>query len=143
MITKPTLVDTAPSFYDDRGYFQEILRNTALPFPVKQIAMSQTFPGVIKAFHRHKVQWDYWYLVSGQLKIFTWDDNGEILPFHLAGEDHKMLIIPPGWWHGYKVVGTEPSHMLYMLSEEYDINNPDEEKTSPYKSIVNWDTENR
>ncbi len=142
-ILSPTLVKT-DKFFDNRGYFQEILRDSQVPHPIKQVSTSQTYPGVIKAFHIHHTQWDYWCLIGGRVEAkAVHKDTGECKTFYLTAEDHQMLIIPPGWWHGYRVLGTEPCNMLYMVTEEYDLENPDEEKNSPFIHGVTWDTQDR
>ena len=59
---------------DDRGYFREILRdddNMLRQFG--QTAITKTYPGVIKAFHWHKRQWDVWFIVSGMAQVVLYD----------------------------------------------------------------------
>ena len=42
---------------DDRGFFIEILKNNDSFFKnIKQTSYTETYPGVIKAFHYHKKQ---------------------------------------------------------------------------------------
>jgi dTDP-4-dehydrorhamnose 3,5-epimerase len=49
-----------------------------------------------------------------------------------AGEgDYKLIVIPVGVAHGYKVVSEEPVLLFYHTTESYDPDNPDEERI-PY-----------
>ena len=42
-------------FHDDRGFFSEVIKfGEESFFEVKQTSYTETFPGVIKAFHWHK-----------------------------------------------------------------------------------------
>jgi len=129
---------------DNRGFFQEILKTSQVPEKIEQISISETYPGVIKAFHKHEHQWDYWYLISGNIEAKLVHEKHQIpLSYYLSGDDDVILVIPPYWYHGYKVLGNTPAKMLYMVSTEYNPDSPDEEKISPYSYGVTWDTENR
>jgi dTDP-4-dehydrorhamnose 3,5-epimerase len=55
---------------DDRGYFLEIARLKQGPvadFPVEstQVSAALNYPGIIKAFHFHRFQTDYWVPAAG------------------------------------------------------------------------------
>ena len=58
-------------FPDDRGFFTEVFKETADDFkiPIKQTSYTETYPGVIKAFHWHKRQWDLWFVVKGMAQV--------------------------------------------------------------------------
>src|SRR5215470_16130680 len=54
-----------PLWPDDRGYFLEIARmgqGLVEHFPPEstQVSAALNYPGIIKAFHYHKFQTDYW-----------------------------------------------------------------------------------
>src|ERR1700761_3357636 len=54
-----------PLWPDDRGYFLEIARlgqGLVADFPAAttQISTALNYPGIIKAFHYHKFQTDFW-----------------------------------------------------------------------------------
>ncbi len=52
---------------DDRGFFREIIRVTDDSFAdgFGQWSHSLMFDNVIKAWHYHKIQTDWWYVVAG------------------------------------------------------------------------------
>ena len=55
---------------DDRGVLIEIIRDDEPVFQaIKQTTFTLAYPGVIKAFHWHRRQWDYWDVVQGDARI--------------------------------------------------------------------------
>lgn len=126
---------------DDRGMFTEVLKSTD-PFIdahlFAQISHTVTYPGVIKAFHWHKVQTDYWYCVSGNIRIGLVDirpgspTEGEKMSICIGEWGRKVVKIPPGVAHGYQVLGQEPAQLIYYTTEPYDARQPDEER-------IDWD----
>ena len=118
---------------------------------VKQTSYTETFPGVIKAFHWHKIQWDVWFVVRGSAQVVLHDlredssTKGETQVIY-AGEDNSVLIsIPPGVAHGYRVLGDERVCLFYHTSEAYDPKNPDEERIPFNDPSINfdWQTKNK
>ena len=91
--------------------------------------------GVIKAWHLHQIQWDWWYVASGTLKVGLYDTRIGSETFGqtqvvLMGDPHQaaVLAIPPGVAHGCKVL-QGPSHLFYITSQVY---NPSDEGRIPY-----------
>jgi dTDP-4-dehydrorhamnose 3,5-epimerase len=115
---------------DDRGFFREIIRVTDDFFGegFGQWSHSLVHVGVAKAWHVHKLQTDWFYVVSGVMKVVLHDGrpdsptHGEIAEI-LMGDGHpgQVVKIPPGVAHGYKVIDG-PAHMLYVTSRTYDPN---------------------
>ncbi len=113
---------------DQRGFFREVIRSGDDFFAdgFGQWSHSLMFDGVIKAWHLHQVQTDWWYIVSGSLRVGLCDRRpdsrtfGQTMDFLMG--DHqpaKVLKIPPGIAHGCKVV-QGPVNLLYVTSHEYD-----------------------
>lgn len=143
---------------DERGYFREILKSSQLP-KFGQWSMSYMHTGVVKAFHLHRVQWDYWFVPVGTIKSVLIDQRDSPLgnqnnpdwkpsisiPIdygypqeYILGDNQKpqVLIIPPGVAHGLKVL-QGPAVLMYITSEMYD---PADEGRIPYNSLgYNWD----
>ena len=59
------------SHHDDRGFFREIIRVTDDFFEegFGQLSHSYMYDNVIKAWHYHNIQTDWWYIVSGVLRV--------------------------------------------------------------------------
>lgn len=139
-------------FSDDRGFLSEVIKEGEPTFKeVKQTTYTETHPGVIKAFHWHKKQWDVWFVVKGHAQVVLHDiredseTKGETQVI-CCGEDNPVLIlIPPGVAHGYRVLGNKKVGLLYHTSEAYDPENPDEERIDFNDPSIgfDWTTENR
>jgi dTDP-4-dehydrorhamnose 3,5-epimerase len=139
-------------YADDRGFFAEIIKFGEETFcEVKQTSYTETYPGVIKAFHWHKKQWDVWFVARGMAQVVLCDLREDSKTKRetqviCAGEDNPVLIaIPPGVAHGYRVLGTEKVGLFYHTSEPYDPANPDEERINFDDPRIGfcWETKNR
>ena len=117
---------------DERGFFCEIIRETDPFFKAGfgQWSYSKMVSGVIKAWHIHGFQWDWWFVPFGIVKAVLYDLREEsptykTLSEYLLGDDQKSVVlsIPPGVAHGLKVV-QGPAYLFYVTSEVY---NPDDE----------------
>jgi dTDP-4-dehydrorhamnose 3,5-epimerase len=113
---------------DERGFFREIIRSSDDFFAegFGQWSHSLMFDGVIKAWHFHYVQTDWWYVVSGVLRVGLCDRRpesltfGRIMDFFMGDyQPARALKIPPGIAHGCKVV-QGPVNLLYITSRVYD-----------------------
>lgn len=117
---------------DERGFFREILRDTDEFFPENfgQLSHSYMFDGVIKAWHFHNIQTDFWYVCSGVLRVGLCDMRKESRTHMetmdlLMGDlqDAKVIKIPPGIAHGCKTI-QGPVNLFYLMNHEY---NPEDE----------------
>ena len=121
-------------FPDERGFFSEILRQDWKEVLgdewVTQAHLSYSYPGMIRAWHRHlRGEVDYFIVVKGAMRICAYDDKRKQLDEIVASEHKLQLVRIPGqYWHGTKTVGSEPSLTVYMVSRMYDSDNPDEER---------------
>jgi len=93
----------------------------------------------VVAWHKHNIQTDYWFCVKGSFKVGL-AEKEEAKFEYLSDKNPRVLVIPPGIYHGYKAL--EPgSIMLYYLSEQYD---PHDEYRIPTGSFnENWNTANK
>ncbi len=140
------------SFHDDRGFFAEVAKFGEETFhEIKQTSYSETLPGVIKAFHWHKRQWDLWFLVKGSAQAVLFDlregspTRGQTDVLYPNPRNMLFIAIPPGVAHGYRVLGGEPIGMMYHASEAYDPANPDEYRI-PFDDPAigfDWHTKNK
>lgn len=130
---------------DDRGYFREIIRSTDAIFPegFGQWSHSLMFSGVIKAWHYHNIQTDWFYVVHGVLRIGLHDlrqdspTYGETMDFLMGDlQPVKVVKIPPGVAHGCKVI-QGPAGLMYITSHIY--NPHDEIRISHDDPKINFD----
>jgi dTDP-4-dehydrorhamnose 3,5-epimerase len=117
---------------DERGYFREIIRASDEFFQgaFGQWSVSMMYPGVIKAWHIHKIQTDWWYIARGVIKVALHDlrdgspTRGTTME-HLMGDDLPATVvrIPPGVAHGCRCLNG-PATLFYITSHIY---NPSDE----------------
>jgi dTDP-4-dehydrorhamnose 3,5-epimerase len=122
---------------DQRGFFREIIRTSDEFFAegFGQWSHSLMFAGVIKAWHIHRIQTDWWYVVNGVLRVGLCDMRTESATYKstmdfLLGDFQlpRVVKIPPGVAHGCKTVQA-PVNLLYVTSRVY---NPQDELRIPY-----------
>ncbi len=116
---------------DDRGYFLEVARLTQglvtdFPPASTQVSAALNYPGIIKAFHYHKFQTDFWVPGAGLLQVALVDLRQESPTFGVKNTLYVgalrpwQILIPPGVAHGYKVIGEQPSVLIYITNRTYD-----------------------
>jgi dTDP-4-dehydrorhamnose 3,5-epimerase len=124
---------------DERGFFTEVARKDWLDLFgekwISQANLSQSYPGIIRAWHRHaRGQIDYFMVLRGAMKIVAYDGNKESKTYGkivevVASEDKLQVVTIPGhYWHGTKTLGNNPSLTMYFVNNLYDYNSPDEER---------------
>ena len=135
---------------DERGYLMELVRSDDAIFSkFGQCYVSMNYPGVVRAWHWHKKQDDFFVVVKGMIKVGLFDmregspTRGEAGEYYLGDNNNIVLKIPPGVAHGYKTVGTEPSLLVNFPSELYNREEPDEYRLSWDTDQIpfNWDIE--
>jgi len=118
---------------DERGYLMEMFRSDSQDFEkFGQVYVTVAYPGVVKAWHCHKKQTDNFVCVAGTAKVGLYDaregspTKGETATFILGCECQRRVTIPPGVYHGFTAVGTEPVSIVNIPTELYDHEHPDE-----------------
>jgi dTDP-4-dehydrorhamnose 3,5-epimerase len=143
-----------PVWPDDRGYFLEIARTgegLIADFPPEstQLSAALNYPGIIKAFHYHKFQTDYWVAAAGLLQVALVDLRRESRSFGVKNTLYVgalrpwQIRIPPGVAHGYKVIGQQPSVLVYVTDRTYD---PKDEGRLPYNDTAiayDWELQHK
>jgi len=119
---------------DERGFFTEVMRKDWKDLfgedNVAQANLSSTYPGVIRAWHRHlRGQTDYFLALKGLIKICAFDEETQELNEVISSSLNLQLVRIPGhFWHGFKAIGDESAMLLYFTTNLYDASNPDEER---------------
>lgn len=125
-----TALDLHP---DDRGFFCEIYRQDwhgLFDEPVVQFNLSSSFPGIVRAWHRHsRGQVDYFVVVEGTLQICAYDAATREMCEVVASHRRPCVVRIPGhYYHGTRAVGNLPSLVVYGTNRLYDYASPDEER---------------
>ena len=137
---------------DDRGFLMEVVRDDEPVFrQVKQTTFTVSYPGVVKAFHWHRRQWDVWFFSAGMVQVVMYDlregspTHGRTDVLYMGERCPLVVAIPPGVAHGYRVLGSQPAALFYHTTERYDPAAPDEERISFDDPRIgfDWRTKNR
>jgi len=121
-------------FVDERGMFHEIMRSDWKELlgddTIVQANLSITYPGIIRAWHRHlRGQVDYFFVARGTIKVCAYDEETQhLVEVILSDAKPQILRIPGHYWHGFKALGTQPAYLIYFTTKLYDYQNPDEER---------------
>jgi len=147
-------VKAFPLWPDDRGYFLEVARLgqglvSEFPAASTQVSAALNYPGIIKAFHYHKFQTDYWVPAAGLFQIALVDlrtasrTYAAKNTFYVGALRPWQLLIPPGVAHGYKIIGQQPSVLVYITNRTYD---PSDEGRIPYNDpdiAYDWELQHK
>ena len=111
------------------------------------INFSKIYPGAIKAWHKHEKQDDYFFVLEGDAQVGL--SNGSYTEKVFIGEhNQRVLHIPAGVWHGITPVGDKPCSLLYLITNVYNPENPDEIRATEEQILALepagfWDAENK
>jgi dTDP-4-dehydrorhamnose 3,5-epimerase len=124
---------------DERGYFAEVARKDWADLFgqewISQANLSYSYPGMIRAWHRHaRGQIDYFLVLKGAMRIVAYDGDvdshthSKIVEIVASDQKLQIVSIPGHYWHGTKTIGAKPSLTLYFVNNMYDYTKPDEER---------------
>jgi dTDP-4-dehydrorhamnose 3,5-epimerase len=154
------MVKTFKKWVDQRGYFIEQLKrgdvdDEGRPFlpeqPFAQMSRSLAYarggnpPELIKAFHWHARQWDYWDIVQGNARVVLVDlregspTAGKVQTLVLGEHAPRMVAIPPFVAHGYQALSMQDVILTYYVTQAYDPQHPDEGRISWNDARIGFD----
>lgn len=130
---------------DERGRIMEMLRVDDAEFMgFGQSYLCVVNPGAIKAWHKHKKQYDGFVCVKGAVKVVLHDARTqETNEFFLSEHSPELLLIPPHVWHGMKGISTEPALIVNTCSEAYNHDDPDEQRLAAENSLIPYGWERK
>jgi dTDP-4-dehydrorhamnose 3,5-epimerase len=118
---------------DSRGFFTELFHadnfaKAGLPSVYKQDNHSRSVPGTLRGLHYQHTpaQGKLVGVINGKIWDVAVDVRkgsptfGEYYAVELTGDNGKLLWIPPGFAHGFCVLGDEPANVLYKVDEFYN-----------------------
>ena len=112
---------------DERGWFAELARASALQKPIRQVNVSRSRRGVIRGLHYHeRGQDDLFVCLEGMVRVVVLDRrSGETFTEDI-GDDNPVAIYVPGVHaHGFEAL--TDALFTYLVTEEYDAAHPDEQ----------------
>jgi dTDP-4-dehydrorhamnose 3,5-epimerase len=131
---------------DERGRLMEMLRSDDECF-VKfgQVYLTTAYPGVVKAWHYHKKQYDNFVVVRGMMKVVLYDSRegsptlGQINEFFLGDYQPILVRIPPMVYHGFKCISETEAIVINTPTETYNYQEPDEYRVDPHQNNIPYD----
>jgi dTDP-4-dehydrorhamnose 3,5-epimerase len=119
---------------DERGWFAELIRASALPKPLSQANLSRSRKGVIRGLHYHeRGQDDLFVCLSGMVRVVVLDrESGEVFTEDIGDDNPVALYVTGTFAHGYEAL--TDCLFMYLVTHEYDAESPDEHG-------VSWDDE--
>lgn len=137
---------------DERGTLTEIYREDWDFFAGEDEPamsyLSESYPGVVRAWHRHeRGQIDHFVVPHGTVKVGIYDAREDSptqgdLDTYVIGEHNPTAIRVPGdCWHGFKVIGDKRATLINFPTNLYDYEDPDEQRLPPDTDEIplDWD----
>lgn len=128
------------------GFLMEVLRDDEqLLSRFGQSTMTLAYEGTIKAFHYHEHQDDLWFVATGKAMVVLHDlredspTKGETQVLTAGKDEYKLIVIPIGVAHGYKVLSQEPVILFYHTTSSYNPQQPDEKRLPYNDPSINFD----
>jgi len=112
---------------DERGWFSELARASALPRPMRQANLAFSRKGVIRGLHYHeRGQDDLFVCLEGMVRVVVLNRATGDTETEDIGDDNPVAVYIPGHHaHGFEAL-TELL-FVYHVTEEYDPADPDEQ----------------
>jgi dTDP-4-dehydrorhamnose 3,5-epimerase len=119
---------------DERGWFAELARASALPKPIKQANLARSRKGVIRGLHYHeRGQDDLFVCLEGTVRVVVLDrETGDVFTEDIGDDNPAAVYVTGTYAHGYEAL--TDCLFMYLVTEEYDAANPDEQS-------LPWDDE--
>ena len=127
------VVKNLKKIIDDRGFLMEIFRSDWPEFQkFGQTYMTTCRPGVVKAWHYHKLQWDHFVPIRGNALIGLYDSRdgspskGTLQEIEVGEGEPKFIKIPPLVYHGFTPIDAKDIWVINTPTELYNYKQPDE-----------------
>lgn len=131
---------------DERGNLMEILRADDDQFSkFGQVYITTAYPGVVKAWHFHRLQDDNMTVLQGMVKIVLYDERetsptkGLVNEFFMGINNRVLIHIPKKVWHGFKCISDTEAMIVNIVTESYNYEKPDEYRKPPHDLAIPYD----
>jgi dTDP-4-dehydrorhamnose 3,5-epimerase len=112
---------------DERGKIMHMIRCTDPHFEkFGEIYFSVAYPGVIKGWHLHTKQTQFYAVISGMIKLVLYDERknsktfGELMEIFTGEDNYQLIKIPVGVVNGYKTIGVKPAIVANCSTEPHE-----------------------
>ena len=104
--------------------------------------------GTIRAWHKHDVLWDWFFISHGSAKFGLYDDRedsptkGEVMTVVTSDRNPTLIVVPPGVYHGWMAL-EDDTQLVSTASEVYNREHPDEVRVPPESFGFDWTIKGR
>jgi len=108
---------------DKRGCLAELIKSKQFG----QIFISKTQGRLERGNHYHNTKTEKFCVLQGEAMVRFRHilSNGEILSYHVSGDDLKIVDIPPGYIHCIENISDQELIVLFWADQIYDPDSPD------------------
>jgi dTDP-4-dehydrorhamnose 3,5-epimerase len=132
---RDVLIIPLKRIFDERGSILHMLRANDPHFEkFGEIYFSTAYPGVIKGWHEHAHQTQFYAVIKGMIKLVLYDNRTDsktdktLMEIFTGENNYQLVRIPPGVINGYKVIGIETAIVANCATHLHD---PGEMKRYP------------
>ena len=132
LIAGVRIIEIRPVLKRD-GALTEVFRRDWFdePLPVDQVFQAALSPGHVSAWHAHLKTTDRLFVTAGSITLALYDARPDSLTARLVNELQlgiarpRLVVVPPGVWHGLLVTGSTPAIVLNLPDAAYCYADPD------------------
>lgn len=120
-----------PSLALGNGGLSELVRPEWGDSSVAHIFYRTYDPGTVSAWHAHGRGTDRLCCLAGDILLVLYDGRagsptrGHVAEYRIGVQSPRLVIVPPGVWHGFQNDGAHPAMLLNMSDVAYDHADPD------------------
>lgn len=114
---------------DERGMIMHMLKCTDPHFEqFGEIYFSTAYPGVIKGWHEHTKQVQFYAVAQGMIKLVLYDNRTtsptyrELMELFIGEDNYQLVRIPTGVINGYKAIGAKTAIVANCATLPHDPN---------------------
>ncbi len=138
------------TYVDERGMTVEMFdpRWQYTNTPLKYAYFYTVMPKKMKGWGLHKLHEDRYFIISGRLKMYLYDDRPESSTYqqlftHVLSDSRRELInILPGIWHLVENIGETEAFVANFPTELYDHETPDKYRLPPNNDYIPYTFDN-
>jgi dTDP-4-dehydrorhamnose 3,5-epimerase len=148
-VIEGVLLEPLRQIPDERGKVMHMLRADSPIFTkFGEIYFSTVFPGVIKAWKRHRLMTQNYAVPVGSVKVVIYDDRpgssteGEVQEIVMGEDNYCLLRIPPFVWSGFQGVSEGPALVANCPDIPHDPGEVDKLDPDDPSIPYDWDSRN-
>jgi len=107
-----------------------------------QVYMTTAYPGIVKAWHAHRLQDDSFACIHGEIRVGLYDGrensptHGATMEVHLSRGNAALVSIPHLVYHGFENIAETEAIVINVVTAPYNADNPDELRIDPFENDI-------